>query len=173
MVLQNKAVRVIAGVPPRSLADNLYLELDILPVQKIFVYAISIFMYKYMNAMLPELFLDMFTPISNIHSYDTRQAKNKKNICFLQINFWRPTIYYIYWIPCMKFYLFQNQSYLLHRIIQKTCSSIITALFCVGFDVVITDIKTNTFFWPWPPCEYIYTYRYTCFACIYMYMYVC
>ena len=35
-------------------------------------------MYKYMNAMLPELFLDMFTPISDIHSYDTRQAKNKK-----------------------------------------------------------------------------------------------
>ena len=78
MVLQNKAVRVIAGVPPRTNADNLYLELDILPVKKIFVYAISIFMCKYMNAMLPELFLHMFTPISDIHSYDTRQAKNKK-----------------------------------------------------------------------------------------------
>ena len=26
--------------------------------------------------MLPEVFLDMFTPISDIHSYDTRQAKN-------------------------------------------------------------------------------------------------
>ena len=78
MVLQNKAVRVIAGVPPRTNSDNLHLELDILPVKKIFVYAISIFMYKYMNAMLPELFFDMFTPISDIHSYDTRQAKNKK-----------------------------------------------------------------------------------------------
>ena len=78
MVLQNKAVRVIAGVPPRTNADNLYLELDVLPVKKIFVYAFSIFMYKYMNGMLPELFHDMFTPISDIHSYDTRQAKNKK-----------------------------------------------------------------------------------------------
>ena len=78
MVLQNKAVRVIAGVPPRTNADNLYLELDVLSVKKIFVYAISIFMYKYMNGMLPELFRDMFTPISDIHSYDTRQAKNKK-----------------------------------------------------------------------------------------------
>ena len=56
----------------------------------------------------------------------------------------------------MEFYLIQNQSHLLHRIIQKTYLSIITALFCVGFDVVITDIKTNTFSWPWPPCEYIY-----------------
>ena len=49
---------------------------------------------------------------------------------------------------CMEFYLIKNQSYLLHRIIQKTYSSIITALFCVGFDVVITDIKTKMFSWP-------------------------
>ena len=34
LVLQNKAVRIIAGVPPRTSADNLYLELDILPVKK-------------------------------------------------------------------------------------------------------------------------------------------
>ena len=64
LVLQNKAVRVIAGVPPRTNIDHFYLELDILPVRKIFVYTISIFMYKYMNGMLPELFLDMFTSIS-------------------------------------------------------------------------------------------------------------
>ena len=77
LVLQNKAVRVIAGVPPRTNVDHFYLELDILPVRKIFVYTISIFMYKYMNGMLPELFLDMFTSINDIHNYDTRQATNK------------------------------------------------------------------------------------------------
>ena len=44
--------------------------------QKIFVQAISIFMCTYVNGMLPELFLDMFTPISDIHSYDAWQAKN-------------------------------------------------------------------------------------------------
>ena len=77
MVIQNKAVRTIAGVPPRINADNLYLELDIFPVKKSFAHAISIFMYKYMNGMLPELFLDIFTLISDIHSYDTRQTKNK------------------------------------------------------------------------------------------------
>ena len=77
LVLQNKAVRVIVGVPPRTNVDHFYLELDILPVRKIFVYTISIFMYKYMNGMLPELFLDMLTSISDIHNYDTRQATNK------------------------------------------------------------------------------------------------
>ena len=34
LVLQNKAVRIIADVPPRTSADNLYLKLDILPVKK-------------------------------------------------------------------------------------------------------------------------------------------
>ena len=77
LVLQNKAVRIIAGVPPRTSADNLYLELDIHPVKKIFVHAICIFMYKYVNGTLPELFLDMFTPVSEIHNYDTRRAINK------------------------------------------------------------------------------------------------
>ena len=76
MVLQNKAVRVISGVPPPTNADNLYLEL---PVKKIFVYIISIFMYRYMNGMLPELFLDMFNPIIDIRSYIEEQSKGNWN----------------------------------------------------------------------------------------------
>ena len=44
---------------------------------KIIVHVISIFICKHINGMLPELFLDMFTPVSDIHNYDTRQAINK------------------------------------------------------------------------------------------------
>ena len=44
LVLQNKAVRVIAGVSSSTNVDHLYQQLDILPVRKIFVYTISIFM---------------------------------------------------------------------------------------------------------------------------------
>ena len=80
LVLQNKAVRIITGVPPRTSADNLYLELDIVPVKtKKSVRAISIFMYKYVNGMLSELFLDMVTPVSEIRNYDTRQAMNRNS----------------------------------------------------------------------------------------------
>ena len=35
-------------------------------------------MYKYINGMLPELFLNMFTSVSDVHDYDTRQATKKK-----------------------------------------------------------------------------------------------
>ena len=31
-------------------------------------------MYKYDDDMLPELFVDMFTPVRNIHDYNTRTA---------------------------------------------------------------------------------------------------
>ena len=73
LVLQNKAVRVIACAPPRTNVDNLYLELDILPVKTVSVYTIGIFMYEYINWMLPERFLYMFASISDVHDYDTRQ----------------------------------------------------------------------------------------------------
>ena len=35
-------------------------------------------MYEYSNGMLPELFLKMFTSISDVHDYDKRQATKKK-----------------------------------------------------------------------------------------------
>ena len=87
---------------------------------------------------------------------------------------WIPSVYYIYWTPCMEFYLIQNQSHLLHMIIQKTYSSIIAALFCVSLMWWTLTLKqqnvllTMTSMWM---C--IYTYTYTCFVCIYVYMYVC
>ena len=141
LVFQNKAVRIIAGVPPRTSADNLYLELDILPVKKIFVHAKGIFMYKYVNRMLPELFLDMFTPVSEIHNYDARQALNKNLfVSFKSTSRGQQSITYIgphVW----NFILSKINPYCSIGSF-KTYSSIITALICVRFDVVITDIIT-------------------------------
>ena len=74
MTLQNKIVKLIAGVPRRTNADALYVKLNILPLKKLFVYNVGLFMYKYDNDMLPELFADMFTPVCNIHNYDTRKS---------------------------------------------------------------------------------------------------
>ena len=174
MVLQNKAVRVIAGVPPRTNADNLYLELDILPVKKIFVYAISIFMYKYMNAMLPELFLHMFTPISDIHSYDTRQAKNKKlfvsfkstsrghqSITYIGPHVWNFILSKIN--PICSIGSFKRH---IRQLLQHCSVSDLTwwSLTLKQTRSPELDLHVNI---------YIYTYRYACFACIYMYMYVC
>lgn len=74
MTLQNKIVRIISGVPPRTNTDMLYEKLDILSVKRLFTYNVAMFMYKYDNDMLPELFTNSFTPVSSIHPHETRQA---------------------------------------------------------------------------------------------------
>ena len=74
MTLQNKIVKLIAGVPRRTNTDAFYVKFNILPLKKMFVYIVGLFVYKYDNDMLPELFADMFTPVCNIDNYDTRKS---------------------------------------------------------------------------------------------------
>ena len=68
MTLQNKIVNLIAGVPRRTDAIALYVKLNILPLKKLYVYNVGLFMYKYDNDMLHELLADMFTLVCNIHN---------------------------------------------------------------------------------------------------------
>ena len=70
----------LAGKTLRTNIDNFYLELNILPAKNIFVYTIYIFVYQCINRMLPDLFLNIFTSVSDSHNYDTRQATSKKII---------------------------------------------------------------------------------------------
>ena len=77
MSLQNKVVRIIAGVPHRTHVESLYVDLNIMPLKKLCLYTVGLCMYKFSNGMLPEMFVDMFTPVNNIHDRNTRQsAKN-------------------------------------------------------------------------------------------------
>ena len=73
-VLQNKIVRIIAGVSRRTSSDHLYCELNILKLKKLYLYAVGLCMYKYENDMLPELFKDMFIKVTDVHEHDTRNA---------------------------------------------------------------------------------------------------
>ena len=60
IVLQNEAVRIVHGVSPRTNADKLYFDHDILSLKRLYSYNIGIFMYKFSKNMLPELF-DFFS----------------------------------------------------------------------------------------------------------------
>ena len=90
---QDKAIWVIAGVTQRAKIDNLYLELNILPVENMFVYTMFMFVYKCIDGMLPDLFLTMFTFVSDSRNHDTRQAT--KISCFIDSHVSRPPIYHI------------------------------------------------------------------------------
>ena len=77
VVLQNKAMRIINGVPPRTNMDNFYIENNILTAKHIYNYNIGLFMYKYVNKMTPDVFDNFFSSISDIHQYETRNATMK------------------------------------------------------------------------------------------------
>ena len=87
--MQKKFLRVItgAGVPPRTNTDNLFAQSDIFPALKLYIYTISIVMYKYDSGMLPALFCDMLTPINHIHDHETKQANSKNQYVSFKPNF--------------------------------------------------------------------------------------
>ena len=74
MSLQNKVVRIIAGVPPRTHVEYLYAAINTMPLKKMYLYTVGSFMYKFKNDMLQEMFVDMFTHVSTIHDRNTRQS---------------------------------------------------------------------------------------------------
>ena len=78
VVLQNKAMRIISGVPPRTNMDRFYVEMSILTVKRIYNYNIGLFMYKYVNKMTPDVFDNFFRNISETHQHNTRNATQKQ-----------------------------------------------------------------------------------------------
>ena len=82
-VLQNKIIRIINGIPPRTNVDHLYIQQNILSVNRLYYYNRGIFMYKFSNGMLPEMFDSFFSRIEDTHSYHTRQSSAKH----LYVNF--------------------------------------------------------------------------------------
>ena len=79
IVLQNKIIRIINGVPPRTNVERLHVTMGILSSKRIYNYAIGLFIYKYVNNMLPELFVDSFSNVTDLHHYNTRHA-NRNSI---------------------------------------------------------------------------------------------
>ena len=94
-VLQNKKIRIINGIPPRTNVDHLYIQQNILSVNRLYYYNIWIFMYKFSNSMLPEMFHSFFSKIEDRHSYHTRQSSAKKFICEFPKNITRTKVLHL------------------------------------------------------------------------------
>ena len=74
--MQNKAVRCIAEVTPRTITEPLYSELDTMPLKSFHIYAIGLFVYQFRNEILPGLFANMFTYVDEVHPYNTNNSAN-------------------------------------------------------------------------------------------------
>ena len=74
IVLQNKIIRIINGVPPRTNVENLYIKHNILSVKRLYSYNVGLFMYKYSNGLLPDVFDTLFCKLADVNAYNTRNA---------------------------------------------------------------------------------------------------
>ena len=76
LLLQKRALRVITNSSYLSNSGPLFDQLKTLKVNDIHTFQTAIFMYKYTYNQLPSMFLNLFTPNSNIHSYPTRRSSD-------------------------------------------------------------------------------------------------
>ena len=74
--MQKRAVRIIAYANYREHTSQLFVNFKILPLNKIYIYALAQFMYKYNSEILPEIFDDMFTRAEDVHGYNTRSKSS-------------------------------------------------------------------------------------------------
>ena len=69
-----RAVRLISGSNRLAHTAPLFQNLNILPVTKLLVHSIQLFMYKYYHKLLPRMFVPYFVNNFDVHGYHTRQS---------------------------------------------------------------------------------------------------
>ena len=72
--LQKHAVRLIAGVKKFESSSCHFSSLNILHINELYVLSVQLFMYKYINSLLPEIFQNFFVYNSDMHDYPTRNS---------------------------------------------------------------------------------------------------
>jgi len=75
MILQKRAVRVIAGVPRCVHSGPLFTNLRLLKLEQIRTLQIGLFMYRYEHGLLPACFKVFFHLGSDVHTHYTRNCK--------------------------------------------------------------------------------------------------
>ena len=75
-ILQKRILRILCGKPRLSPSLNLFTSLKILPILELNKLKLATFCYKSMSQMLPSIFQDFFTHVSDIHSHNTRSSGN-------------------------------------------------------------------------------------------------
>ena len=101
IVSQNKIIRIINGVPPRTNVDNLYIKHNTLSVKRLYSYSVGLFMYKYSNGLLPDVFGTLFcklamsmNTIPEMHQCNIfmsafdQQIEVKKTLSYCGANIW-------------------------------------------------------------------------------------
>jgi hypothetical protein len=74
--MQKKAIRIIAGVKYNEHTSPIFKSLNILKLQELYDLQLAKFMYLQSKRELPQYLMSIFTPIAEVHNYETRQQNN-------------------------------------------------------------------------------------------------
>ena len=97
--IQQKIVRIITYSPYRAHTDELFKELNILPIHKLMLQRVTLQMFKYSINILPDVISELFITNGTFQSHNKRN-KNKlrpkmsnreymyKKICFICVYIW-------------------------------------------------------------------------------------
>ena len=87
-------MRIIVSAPYKAHTEPIFQRLKILNMRKIYYYAISMFMFKFENGILPITFNEMFRRNIDVHNYPTRQ-RNILNVPKVRLTMYQKTIKYM------------------------------------------------------------------------------
>ena len=97
--VRKKIIRIITYSSYLAHTDEIFKELNILPVYKLKLQRICLQMFKYANNTLPEAISELFISNTAYHSYNTRNKQNLrhkvskraymyKNFSFIGVQIW-------------------------------------------------------------------------------------
>ncbi len=72
--LQKRAIRIISGAPYRTHTRPLFESLNIMTLDKIYIFCTAMIMFKCMKNVLLTIIKDMFIKNEDIHRYSTRNC---------------------------------------------------------------------------------------------------
>ena len=76
LFLQKKNIRLITFSKRLAHTEPLFLQLNILPIDKLIQDRIGLFMYKMYNDLHPPTINNMYIKNSDVHNHNTRHKKN-------------------------------------------------------------------------------------------------
>ena len=74
IILQKRIIRMIMGAKPRDHTEPMFLKLGLLKFVDINKYMIAVFMHRNHIAKTPDVFIDYFKKIQDVHHYATRSC---------------------------------------------------------------------------------------------------
>ena len=76
LVLQKRVLRLMYFSEPKAHAVSLFITLNILPINMLYVETVSSLMYDVSRLSVPSNISDLFTKVNKIHTYQTRSSSS-------------------------------------------------------------------------------------------------